>query len=95
MAFSEELRELAQRISNWGRWGDDDQRGTGNLLTPEAARRGAESVVDGTAIPLALPLLGEGKGVQIGQPAGRLNAVADRRIRSRCRVPSGLVRSSS
>ncbi|MFZ1308951.1 MAG: cyclase family protein, partial [Candidatus Microthrix parvicella] len=75
MAFSEELRELAQRISNWGRWGDDDQRGTGNLLTPEAARRGAESVVDGTAIPLALPLLGEGKGVQIGQPAGRLNAV--------------------
>ena len=50
MAFSEELRELAQRISNWGRWGDDDQRGTGNLLTPEAARRGAESVVDGTFV---------------------------------------------
>ena len=21
---------------NWGRWGDDDERGTLNLLTPEA-----------------------------------------------------------
>ena len=75
MAFSEELRELAERVSNWGRWGDDDQAGTGNLLTPDAARRGASCVVDGAAFPLALPLLGEGKGVQVGQPAGRLNAV--------------------
>ncbi len=75
MAFSEELRKLAERVSNWGRWGDDDQAGTGNLLTPEAARRGAACVVDGAAFALALPLLGEGKGVQVGQPAGRLNAV--------------------
>ena len=25
--------------NNWGRWGDDDQRGTQNLIGPEQARR--------------------------------------------------------
>ena len=27
MAVSEELREIAARVRNWGRWGDDDQIG--------------------------------------------------------------------
>ena len=25
--------------SNWGRWGDDDERGALNLLTPEVIKR--------------------------------------------------------
>jgi kynurenine formamidase len=40
-------------LSNWGRWGKEDQRGTLNLMTP-AARRGALKLVkDGVAVSLA------------------------------------------
>ncbi len=46
MPLPDELKELAQRLSNWGRWGGDDQRGTLNFITPEAVRRG---VADGAA----------------------------------------------
>ena len=28
-----ELLALMEKVSNWGRWGKDDQRGTLNLLT--------------------------------------------------------------
>ena len=40
MAFSEDLRQLSDRVRNWGRWGDDDERGTLNFLGPEATLRG-------------------------------------------------------
>jgi kynurenine formamidase len=56
MPLTDELRALAQRVSNWGRWGPDDQRGTLNLITPEATRRGAAAVRSGVAYSLAIPL---------------------------------------
>lgn len=43
----DELFALARR---WGRFGDDDERGALNLLTPERARRAAELVIDGTVV---------------------------------------------
>ena len=55
MPLTDELRELAQRVSNWGRWGPDDQRGTLNLITPDAVRRGAAAVRTGEAFSLAIP----------------------------------------
>ena len=55
MPLTDELRQLAQRVSNWGRWGPDDQRGTLNLITPEAARRGAAAVRTGESFSLAIP----------------------------------------
>ncbi len=73
MAFSEELRELAAKVRNWGRWGDDDQVGTANLITAEATRRGAACVREGRRISLAVALREE--GVQVGQPAGRINPI--------------------
>ena len=36
----EELLGLAERVSNWGRWGPDDRRGTLNLIDEDAVRRG-------------------------------------------------------
>jgi len=53
--LTDELRQLAQRVSNWGRWGPDDQRGTLNLITPEATRRGAAAVRTGDTFSLAIP----------------------------------------
>ena len=31
----EDFRDLGARLRNWGRWGDDDERGTLNLITPD------------------------------------------------------------
>jgi kynurenine formamidase len=53
--LTDELQELARRVSNWGRWGPDDQRGTLNLITPDAVRRGAAAVRTGEAFSLAIP----------------------------------------
>jgi kynurenine formamidase len=55
VALPDDLAAVAKAVSNWGRWGDDDERGTLNLVTPEAVRRGAAAVRTGTAFPLALP----------------------------------------
>ena len=66
--------EMAERVNNWGRWGPDDRIGTLNLIDGAARRRGAESVLDGTAFPLAIPL-SEHEGIQLGFVEGRINPV--------------------
>ena len=40
-------------LSNWGRWGDDDQLGTLNLITPAKRRAAARLVRTGISISLA------------------------------------------
>lgn len=40
-------------LSNWGRWGDDDQRGTVNLITPETRKAAARLVTEGISVSLA------------------------------------------
>jgi kynurenine formamidase len=42
--------------ANWGAWGDDDQRGRLNLITPERRRAAAAEVREGIAFCLSLPL---------------------------------------
>jgi kynurenine formamidase len=64
--------DLAARVSNWGRWGPDDQLGTLNLVDRAARLRGIRSVRDGDALDLALPLSSE-EGIQIGVIEGRVN----------------------
>lgn len=64
--------EMAQRVSNWGRWGADDQLGTLNLIDEAARQRAVASVVDGTAFPLGLPMSAE-DGIQLGFIEGRIN----------------------
>jgi kynurenine formamidase len=41
---------------NWGRWGDDDERGTLNLITPEAVLAATKVVKAGTVYNLGLPV---------------------------------------
>ena len=45
-----------QEISNWGRWGEDDQLGTLNLITPAKSRAAIALVQEGVSISLALDL---------------------------------------
>lgn len=63
--------DLWKRLSNWGRWGDDDERGTLNLIDADAVRRGVACVKHGRSMSLAIPL--DEKGPQIGQVPGRMN----------------------
>jgi kynurenine formamidase len=46
--------------SNWGRWGDEDERGTLNLLLPEHIVGAARLVRRGVVVPLGAPLSPEG-----------------------------------
>ena len=66
----ESLRELAKTVSNWGRWGAADERGTVNFITPDVIRRGAGCVRRGVVFSLGLPFGADGP--QIGQ-GGRVN----------------------
>jgi kynurenine formamidase len=69
--LSPELRELARRVSNRGRWGPDDQRGTLNLIDEAAVLRGARAVRQGRSFSLAVPF--DADGPQTGAIPGRDN----------------------
>ena len=43
-------------LSNWARWGPDDERGALNLITPEKRRQAAGLVRDGVAVSMALEM---------------------------------------
>lgn len=50
-----EFRQAAERVRNWGRWGDRDQLGTLNLITPEKVAESSALVRRGQAISLSIP----------------------------------------
>ena len=66
-----DFREIGLRLRNWGRWGDDDERGTVNLITPEHLVAAAGLVRRGAIFDLGIPFDGNGP-----QPGGsRINPV--------------------
>ncbi len=48
--------QLMQEISNWGRWGSDDELGTLNLIGPAERKKAAALVREGVTVSLALDL---------------------------------------
>lgn len=48
-----DIDEMFNDLSNWGRWGEDDQRGTLNLITPEKRRQAATLVREGISVSLS------------------------------------------
>jgi len=66
----EEFERLAARVRNWGRWGEEDQRGTLNFIKPEALRRGVAEVVSGKLFNLGIRF--DAQGPQTGR-GGRFN----------------------
>ena len=63
--------DLYKRLSNWGRWGDDDEKGTLNLIDDAAVQRGVDSVRTRQRLTLGIPL--DDKGPQLGFVKGRVN----------------------
>ena len=48
-----------ESLSNWGRWGDDDELGCLNLITPEKRRQAAALVQNGATVSCARPVTTE------------------------------------
>jgi kynurenine formamidase len=71
MALPDNLKQLAARVSNTGRWGADDERGTLNLIDEAAVLRGVAAVRQGRTFSLAIPF--DEDGPQTGAVPGREN----------------------
>jgi kynurenine formamidase len=52
-----EVFEYFESLSNWGRWGPDDELGTVNFITPESRLRGVAAVQHGLPVSCALDIL--------------------------------------
>ena len=48
-----DIERWMEELSNWGRWGEDDQLGAVNLITPEKRKQAAALVQDGYSVSLA------------------------------------------
>jgi len=71
MALPDHLKQLAARVSNAGRWGADDERGTLNLIDSAAVLRGVAAARQGRTFSLAIPF--DQDGPQTGAVPGREN----------------------
>lgn len=64
-------------LTNWGRWGAEDQLGTANLITPEMIRAAAGLVKKGKTYSLSVPLETEGAQWPPRQKMWRTTVFAD------------------
>ena len=53
----QEVLGYFKSLSNWGRWGDDDQLGTPNLITPEKTKKAISTVQEGVTVSLSRTVL--------------------------------------
>jgi kynurenine formamidase len=65
-------------VSNWGRWGTDDERGTLNLITAERVVEAARLIRTGKVFDLGIPLDSDGPqpGGGRGNPVRLMSATA-------------------
>jgi kynurenine formamidase len=67
------IAEAHKKLSNWGRWGADDQLGTLNYVTPEDIVAASRLVRRGKVFALGIPL--DRNGPQNGLFGGRWNPI--------------------
>ncbi|WP_319436830.1 cyclase family protein [Mycobacterium sp. RTGN5] len=67
-----DFKALGAELSNWGRWGPDDQLGTLNLVGPNHVRDAAAEVTSGKVFQLSIAVGKDGPQSGMG---GRLNPV--------------------
>lgn len=52
----QQFDEIYKKVSNWGRWGPNDVRGTLNYITPAHVRAAAGLVRSGRSVSMTLPI---------------------------------------
>lgn len=55
-----ELAAAIRSVSNWGKWGPEDELGTLNYITPDMVARAASLATTGTTFSLSIPFDGDG-----------------------------------
>src|SRR5260221_8585521 len=60
MSGMADFDRVAAEVRNWGRWGDDDELGTLNLITDEKVREAASLVRAGKVFPLGIAFGADG-----------------------------------
>ena len=72
-----DIERLMDELSNWGRWGPDDQLGAANLITPAKRLEAASLVTEGITVSLAHRLLVD-EAEDVPRPFGhRMNGLPD------------------
>jgi kynurenine formamidase len=56
MPTERDVVRMMETLSNWGRWGAEDELGTVNLVTPATRRAAARLVEDGVSVTCARPI---------------------------------------
>jgi kynurenine formamidase len=72
MATVQDFRRMADKVRNWGRWGEHDELGTLNLITEDKVREAATLVRQGKVIPLGINFDDDGPQ---GRTAFRTNPI--------------------
>lgn len=67
------VAKASEELSNWGRWGPDDQIGTLNLVEPHHIAEAAKLAKTGRVFALGIPL--DSNGPQNGLFGGRFNPI--------------------
>jgi Putative cyclase len=65
----QEFERLFQKLSNWGRWGPDDERGALNLLGPASVLRALSLPREGRVLDLSYPIQARGVPMITSRPA--------------------------
>ena len=53
MATEDDFRQAMKELSNWGRWGQDDELGAANLITPAKRKQALALAKEGIAVSMA------------------------------------------
>src|SRR5580658_7482049 len=69
----DDIQAAADRLTNWGRWGPDDEIGTLNNITPQDIIAAAKLIRKGKVFSLALNF--DNKGPQNGRWGNRFNPI--------------------
>jgi hypothetical protein len=86
-----EVKGYLRSLSNWGRWGGEDQLGTINLITPAKRVAAAHLVTEGVSVTCARPIVTDITADTTFQPVrfmvdsgeGRDTASAERNLERR------------
>jgi len=78
----EDFRALGRRLSNWGRWGPDDERGTVNFITPDKLVAAGALIRQGKVFDLGIPLDENGpqQGGRRVNPVHLMSATGDAQL---------------
>ncbi len=79
-----QVDEWMQELSNWGRWGADDQLGAVNLITPAKRRAALALATTGEVVSLSLP-------VRVGPPPDNPDSTAAFTSLRVVEIPSGFL----